>query len=147
VNANDEAQSFTMSDTMDQNLKLHIVQGSSVDPVVKMSTFNTGTFVVPGRTTAVFVLYESTEGLIDDLIAQIEDLVEDGVLNRGQGNSLIVKLEGALKKYIKGNSKVAINRLNAFINEVSSLADEGVLPDDIASGLIWDAEIIIASIE
>jgi pullulanase/glycogen debranching enzyme len=58
VNANDEAQSFGANDFKSKAMQLHPVLVESVDPVVKTSTFNaaTGTFNVPARTTAVFVL-------------------------------------------------------------------------------------------
>ncbi|MCK4975907.1 MAG: DUF3372 domain-containing protein, partial [Anaerolineales bacterium] len=149
VNANDEEQSFIIDDAKDRYIKLHPVQDESVDAVVKMSTFDraSGTFGVPGRTTAVFVLYDTPEGMIGDLIDQIKDLVEDGVLNAGQGNSLIVKLDQALKQLDDGKSKQAIKAMNAFINQVNSLYMEGVLPEETAAQLVKDAEFIIASIE
>ncbi|MDW8318929.1 MAG: pullulanase-type alpha-1,6-glucosidase, partial [Anaerolineae bacterium] len=57
-NANDEPQTFTEPATVGMNLVLHPVQRNGADPVVKTATFNpaTGTFRVPARTTAVFVL-------------------------------------------------------------------------------------------
>ncbi|MFO7539228.1 MAG: pullulanase-type alpha-1,6-glucosidase, partial [Chloroflexota bacterium] len=58
INANDEAQSFTEADLIGLELILHPVQQNSVDPLVQTSSFEpaTGSFEVPGRTTAVFVL-------------------------------------------------------------------------------------------
>jgi pullulanase/glycogen debranching enzyme len=57
-NASDEAQSYTLPDTTGKFFKLHGVQGSSADPVVRTSAFEiaSGKFSVPARTTAVFVL-------------------------------------------------------------------------------------------
>jgi pullulanase len=57
-NANDEPQTITNTGWMDQELVLHPVQAASVDEVVKQTTFDadTGEFVIPGRTTAVFVV-------------------------------------------------------------------------------------------
>ena len=56
-NANDEAQTFTEASLVDMALELHPVQVNGYDPVVKTTTFDpaTGAFVVPARTTAVFV--------------------------------------------------------------------------------------------
>jgi hypothetical protein len=149
VNANDEAQSISAGVVAGQNLTLHLVQVNSVDPLVKTSTFDStsGTFMVPGRTTAVFVLYEAPENLIGDLIDQIEDLVNQGVLNQGQGNSLIVKLDRVLKELEKGRPEKAIKAMTPFINEVNSLVDDGVLPEEMAAQLVMEAEIIIAAIE
>jgi pullulanase/glycogen debranching enzyme len=148
VNANDEAQSISLSDLVGQDLALHLVQANSVDDTVKTSTFDSvnGSFTVPGRTTAVFVRYELPADMIGDLIGQIEDLVDQGVLNKGQGNSLIVKLEGALEKLLDGKPHVAINRLNAFINEVNGLSGN-VLPEETAAHLVMEAEIIKAAIQ
>jgi pullulanase-type alpha-1,6-glucosidase len=57
-NANDQAQTFAAPGLQGLRLRLHPVQAFSADWRVRTSTFNriTGTFVVPARTTAVFVL-------------------------------------------------------------------------------------------
>jgi hypothetical protein len=57
-NANDEPQTISSATWVDQAFVLHPVQAASVDNVVKTTTFNaaSGEFVVPGRTTAVFVV-------------------------------------------------------------------------------------------
>ncbi len=56
-NANDEAQTFAIDSFKDKDMYLHPIQANGSDAVVKTSTYNkaTGTFSVPGRTTAVFV--------------------------------------------------------------------------------------------
>lgn len=55
-----EAVTFTNADLADLDLALHPVQQVSADPVVQGASFaaDSGTFTVPGRTTAVFVLAE-----------------------------------------------------------------------------------------
>ncbi|MBI5960168.1 MAG: pullulanase-type alpha-1,6-glucosidase [Chloroflexi bacterium] len=59
-NATDDEVTFTQADLADVALQLHPVQAVSADPVVQTSAFDaaTGTFTVPARTTAVFVLPE-----------------------------------------------------------------------------------------
>lgn len=59
VNANDEEQTYVAEDLAGEYLWLHPVQITSADRVVRKSRFysSTGTFVIPGRTTAVFVEY------------------------------------------------------------------------------------------
>jgi hypothetical protein len=148
VNANDEAQTFSDPDLSNKALSLHRVQEYSVDNVVKNSTYDrtNGTFTVSGRTTVVFIQYEP-ETSIGFLIEDIQALVDDGVLNKGQGNSLIGKLDGALDKLNEGKPKVAVNRLNAFINQVMSLIDEGVLSIEQGQPLIDKAATIIWQIE
>jgi pullulanase/glycogen debranching enzyme len=147
VNANDEAQSFTMTDLIGFELGLHPVQAASVDPVVKTSTFDreTGTFTVPGRTTAVFVF--APQELIRSLIDEIEALREAGVLNDGQANSLIVKLESAIKNLDKGKAKTALNNLNAFMNQVQAFIKGGVLTPEEGQSLNAAAEAISYQIQ
>ncbi len=57
-NASDEQLSFADASFVDTAFQLHPVQAVSADPIVKTATFDaaTGTFTVPARTTAVFVL-------------------------------------------------------------------------------------------
>ncbi len=60
-NANNAAQSFTLDSVAGMSFALHPVQMNGSDPVVKDASFDAdnGTFSVPGRTTAVFVLKDS----------------------------------------------------------------------------------------
>jgi pullulanase-type alpha-1,6-glucosidase len=147
VNANDEAQSFTMSEAAGLEFVLNLVQFDSVDPVVKTSTFDrdTGTFTVPARTTAVFGF--APQELIRSLIDEIEALRKAGVLNNGQANSLVVKLENAIKNLDKDKPKTALNNLNAFMNQVQSLVDEGVLTPEEGQSLNAAAEAISYQIQ
>ena len=57
-NASPDAVDFTEADFVDMGLELHPIFVNSGDAIVQTSTFDasTGTFTVPGRTTAVFVL-------------------------------------------------------------------------------------------
>jgi hypothetical protein len=148
INANDEAQTFTIGELTGDYLWLHLVQDESADSIVTTeSSYDkaTGTFSVPPRTAAVFVQYEPRPA-IERLIHEVEQLVVAEVLNQGQGNSLIVKLEGAIKKLDEGKNKSAVNKLNAFINEVISLIEEGVLTPEDGQPLIDAANSIIDQI-
>lgn len=60
-NATPETQSFTMADVAGLPMTLHPVQQNSSDPVVQTASFNAANaaFIVPARTTAVFVLAEA----------------------------------------------------------------------------------------
>ncbi|MBP1466597.1 pullulanase-type alpha-1,6-glucosidase [Candidatus Chloroploca sp. M-50] len=55
-NAAPEPVSFTAETLRDAQLRLHPIQGTSVDTVVRSASFDpaTGTFAVPGRATVVF---------------------------------------------------------------------------------------------
>ncbi|MFN8443846.1 MAG: pullulanase-type alpha-1,6-glucosidase [Caldilineaceae bacterium] len=60
-NASDTPQSISDAAFVGKNLRLHPIQEKSVDEVVKEASFKkqTGTFTVPARTVAVFVLREN----------------------------------------------------------------------------------------
>ncbi len=81
------------------------------------------------------------EEAIEDLIDDIENMN----LHHGLENSLVKKLENALKSLENGNDGAAINQLNAFINEVEAQRGNK-LTNEQADELIAAAEAIIASI-
>ena len=58
---------------------------------------------------------------------KFQALVDDGALNKGQGNSLTSKLENIIKKFEDGKNKPACNQLDAFTQQVNSLIADGVL--------------------
>jgi hypothetical protein len=59
-NATSEQQSLALESVAGMPFTLHPVQVDGSDEIVKQSTFDqtSGTFTVPGRSTAVFVLNE-----------------------------------------------------------------------------------------
>lgn len=76
-NATDEDVSFTQGELGGLGLVLHPVQQASYDPVVQMASFDSlsGTFSVPARTTAVFVLPEGPDpALVAELQATYDAL-------------------------------------------------------------------------
>ena len=73
-------------------------------------------------------------------------LVNAGFLNQGQGNSLMMKLDGALTKLNQGDTAVAINKLHAFTNQVEALIFSGVLAPWDGQRLIDAANAIIAAL-
>ena len=148
VNANDEAQSITLPELAGLDLLLHLVQVQSVDDVVRASAFDTatGTFTVPGRTTAVFVIEVPPQERLGHLIEEIEALVAAGSLNKGQGNALIVKLEQAIKHLDKGKPRTALNVLNAFANQVNAFIRSGKLTPEEGQGLLDAVTAIVDQI-
>ncbi len=62
----------------------------------------------------VVTAQDATQSLID----QVQALIDASILNQGQGNGLIAKLEAAIQQLDKGNTNTAINQLQAFINQV-----------------------------
>ena len=77
------------------------------------------------------------------VMGEIARLVDDGTLNRGQGNSLTAKLEAAAAQLEKGNQIPAANMLRAFANEVAAMGASRRLPASEATLLIeWAGNII-----
>ena len=84
--------------------------------------------------------------MIENSIAQVEDLVADGILNGGQGNSLISKLENALKKIEQEKVTPAVNMLEAFKNQVNAFIAAGILMPEEGQSLIAAVDLIIANL-
>jgi len=89
----------------------------------------------------------SIEDIAAGAEAAIADLVDTGVLTGGQGNALSGKLEDALDKFNAGKTKPALNKLNAFINQVTALIAGGTLTHPQGDPLIAAAQAIIDQIE
>ena len=90
---------------------------------------------------------EATPDLrIEVLMASVTGLVDADALNEGQGNALTSKLEGAIEKLDQGEVGPAINKLQAFINQVNSLVDEGALSPENGELLIGQAEGVVAEL-
>ena len=90
----------------------------------------------------------ATVTVVEDPIEQITGLKQSVAgldVVRGIKNSLTVKLDQALELF-QTNKHNSVNVLNAFINQVSSLRDEGVLTEEQAAELIKAAEEVILNI-
>jgi photosystem II stability/assembly factor-like uncharacterized protein len=81
--------------------------------------------------------------LIISLIGDVEQLVDDGLLNKGQGNALIVKLDQALVRLADDRLKAAINALDAFSNQVDAFVRGGVLPPETGQNFSDQVNYII----
>jgi len=110
--------------------------------IVSSNAANTSQLIVPVTLNVGTPLER-----IDDLITQVQQLYSDGVLNSGQANSLIVKLNAAKKSLNKGQTNTAINQIQAFINQVYDFIDEEVLTPEQGGKLIADAQTIIDMIQ
>jgi hypothetical protein len=88
----------------------------------------------------------TSQKALENIIAEVEGLVDDGVLNQGQGNSLISKLENAIKKLDQEKETPALNMLNAFKNEVNAYMQAGILTAEQGQGLIDAVDDVIAAL-
>jgi len=70
-------------------------------------------------------------------------LVENGVLNDGQGNALTVKLAGALEKLAAGETEPAMNKLGAFINQVEAFRAAATLSEEQSASLLVIAQDVV----
>ncbi len=82
-------------------------------------------------------------GNIDD---QITELFNDGILGKGQANSLSKKLDRVIKFLNKGKTKNACKKLKAFVNHVQGLIRGGVLSAEQGQALIDDANNLRAEL-
>jgi len=96
--------------------------------------------------TSKLIVQTQQQG-IQSLQKQVQELKTQGKLNRGQTNSLMVKLNHALTNLKPGKSKVACNQLNAFINQVNDYVSTGVLTPDVGAVLTSQAQAIISAIK
>jgi uncharacterized protein (TIGR02145 family) len=54
------------------------------------------------------------------MVGTIETMTSEGLLNKGNANSLMAKIENAIKSIDKGNTNAFKGQLNAFINEIEA---------------------------
>ena len=127
-NAAGTPQSYTAAPLAARTMALHPIQAASHDPLVRTATFSAGTFVVPARTTAVFVSKRPLDAQVTLLLGDVTD------------QSLRAKLEAAIQSIRNGNFNAAQSQLRAFIHEVRAK-----LSGEAAARLIAEAEAILAS--
>ena len=84
---------------------------------------------------------------IANLLSQIQKLVGDGILDRGQGNALTVKLRNVQDDLDVGQTHVALNVLEAFTNQVTDLVADGILPPAAGQSLLDAANALRTSLE
>jgi hypothetical protein len=145
LNATDETQSLTIPELHGVPLRLHPVQASSDDPLVRTSTVSSlGTFTVPKRTAAVFWANRPVAEQLDLLIADVEALA--GTLGGGRANALEAKLLAARRHAARGNATPAIQQIEAFVIQTHVFANQGFLSAADAERLIEEANRILAEL-
>lgn len=84
--------------------------------------------------------------IILKLVESAQNLVSSGILNKGQGNSLIVKFYAATNSLDKGNNNAAINQLHAVNNQVMAFNNAGILSTADAQSLTNAVNNVIGAI-
>ncbi len=148
INADKANQSVGNADFIGKQFRLHPVLAASDDPLVRTSGFNaaTGTFSVPGRTTAVFWTSRPVNQQINLLSADVDSLVNGGILNGNRGNILKAKLNAALQQLGNSDFSGAKNQLRAFNLLVQAYVLTGALPLDNGYKLLAESSKIIDQI-
>jgi FIMAH domain len=100
-----------------------------------------------GGCGTVFAVATTPLGAIQLIIARVNALLSQGVLNQGQANSLLRKLNNALRMINGGKINGAIGNLKGFIGEAAGLYNSGVLTEDEYTGLIGAANQVIEQIQ
>ena len=88
----------------------------------------------------------AAEDQVDLLIVDVEELVDAGVLNGGQGNALISKLKRAIANIENDQYLVAVKVLKAFNHQVEDYLSEAILTEDQGAALIMYARSIIGGL-
>jgi DNA/RNA endonuclease G (NUC1) len=96
---------------------------------------------VQSATVTVSTLAEALAGII----ASVDALEASGKLNKGNANSLRVKLDNCNKSLTSGNTTAARNQLNAALNEIDALVRSGRLPAADGSALSAAINRVLAS--
>ena len=135
-----------IGDVPEENLKIFHYEGDvPIDITTSVDTINN---LVIGETMAfsTFILAASQSVSPQQALA---DLIFDVIslnLDKGLENSLVVKLENAVKSLENKNYQATVNQLYAFINHVDSQQGKKIAEED-ANGLIGAAEIIISNVQ
>jgi YVTN family beta-propeller protein len=81
------------------------------------------------------------------LIIDVRELIIDGSLSHGDGNSLLAKLNSVQEVLEQGDLKAAKNKLNEFIKKVNNLVNKGRLTPEDGQYLIDAANNVIDDID
>ncbi|MHA2265426.1 MAG: FIMAH domain-containing protein [Candidatus Thorarchaeota archaeon] len=108
----------------------------------------------PGFDEAFLPVYDPEEGLrilenyflskqVEDIADNVQNLIDDGMLKTGAGNSMTKKLESAIDLIVGDNYHAASQKLGDFINQVNALVRSGRLPVEYGEELIALAQDVI----
>ena len=80
--------------------------------------------------------------MVNGLIAQVEEMMADGTIGNGPGNSILSKLRSIKSKLERSQIDVALSKLDALLAHLEGLVEEGTLDPGIADELIAEVESI-----
>jgi len=88
----------------------------------------------------------AVESGVSSVMAALDALVSGGALNRGNANSLRVKLDAAAAAFERGSATAAVNQLEAFLHEVDAMVHSRRLSEAAAASLRSTATALIQSV-
>ncbi len=134
-----ENQIFTMIPDQGYQISDVLIDGISAGAVESYTFTN----VIANHTIyASFDLIPPAEQ-VQLIGVQVNDYITSGILSSGVGNALTVKLNEAVNQINNNHIIPAINRLNAFINQVEALIRTGRLNSEQGFALIDPAVFVI----
>ena len=99
-------------------------------------------------TSSTTVIVLSLQEAVDEFISsEVEVLVADGILNKGQGNALLSVLSNVKRQLDKGNMKTAIIALQTFVNQVEAFVKGGILTLEDSQVMIDAASTLIEAMD
>lgn len=116
------------------------------DPAVPVATDQRGVVRPYGTGCDVGSFEVDPAGQLATIRAQIEALVEGGVLNGGQGHALLGKLDRAAEALAAGDTAAAIRHLETFVNQVEAFENARILTATEAQSLLDAARRLIAEL-
>lgn len=140
---------WSLHATLPSDAESYLDTGLTLYGIYHYRVFAFNMFGNSGYSNTAFDTAMSSDPLeyISLLISMVNTLKNDGYLNQGQANSLIVKLNAAIEKIQQGKYKTASNQINAFINHVNAFINGGILTSQQGGPLISIAEDVIELLE
>jgi pullulanase-type alpha-1,6-glucosidase len=143
-NAGDETVSIAAAGYAGTELSLHPVLQGSTDPVVRTASYDasTGTFTIPGRTTAVF-METTAAGRIGDIAAGLEDFAGDEKVAKAikeLGKSLDEKYWAGDDTLDPKHGKKAFDRWRKAVHELEKVSDLDPAIMEAIEAIVAEAE-------
>jgi len=141
VNFNGKARTTTFVSAMQLRAAI-LASDIAIAGIFNVTVTNPGDGTSNAASFTVLTPQQAAQAIINAVNA----LFSQGVLNKGQDNSLLKTLQQAINLMSAGKKAGAIGNLDSFISEVNDLLSSGVLSPSQAASLVSAAESVIAAL-